>query len=117
MNTVRSRVIVVDDETAVADTITLVLRRAGFEVSTFYAALPAAQYALQFAPDVVVTDYSMPSMNGLALTAWLKHNCPGCKIVMISGNVSEVEQEAKNGLNFTLLQKPVNPSVLLVAVQ
>ena len=113
----KSRVIVVDDDKSVADTVTLVLRHAGFEVSTFYSALPAVQHALRFPPHVVVTDYSMPSMNGLQFVAWLKANCPGCKIVMVSGNSAEVEQEANADRScFTLLQKPVPPDVLLAAI-
>jgi FixJ family two-component response regulator len=113
----KSRIIVVDDDKAVADTIALVLRHAGFQVSTFYEALPAAQHALESSPYAVVTDYSMPKMNGLALAAWLRDNCPGCKIVIVSGEAVPIEKESKGALNFTVLQKPVDVRVLIAAVQ
>ncbi len=108
---------VVDDDEAVADYVAQALRRAGFEVVTFYSALPAAQYAREFAPDLVVTDYSMPDMNGLTFAYWLRENFPSCKIVIISGEISVVEREANNGPSFTLLQKPFNLKVLLAAIR
>lgn len=113
----KSRAIVVDDDIAVADFVALSLRQAGFEVSAFYSALPARRYAREFAPDLVVTDYSMPDMNGLAFAYWLRENCPSCKIVIISGEISVVEREAKSGQSFTLLQKPFNLKVLLAAIR
>jgi DNA-binding response OmpR family regulator len=113
----KSRAIVVDDDKAVADYVALVLRHAGFEVSTFYSALPAAQYAREFAPDLVVTDYSMPDMNGLVFAYWLRENFPSCKVVIISGEISVVERAAKGGPSFTLLQKPFNLKVLLAAIR
>jgi len=73
--------------------------------------------AREFAPDLVVTDYSMPDMNGLTFAYWLRENFPSCKIVIISGEISVVEQKAKGGSSFTLLQKPFNLKVLLAAIR
>lgn len=113
----RSRVFVVDDDRSVADTVALVLQRAGFQVTTFYDAVSAAQYALAFAPHTVVTDFSMPGMNGLELAAWLQQHLPCCKIVIISGEAATVAEQANDGLNFSLLQKPVAPQILIAAVE
>lgn len=113
----RLRVFVVDDNASVADTISLILRREGFEVFTFHAAVAAAQKAISLLPDVVVADYAMPDIDGLTLTAWLRENCPACKVVILSGNTAAVAERAVVGLRFTLLQKPVAPDVLVAAVE
>jgi DNA-binding NtrC family response regulator len=112
----KSRVIVVDDDQIVADTVALVLRHAGFEVYTFYDALTAAQHALKSHPQVVVTDYAMPNIDGLELAAWMKYNCPGCKIVILSGKASMLARQADDGPKFTLIQKPVHTHTLVAAV-
>ena len=110
------RIFVVDDDASVANVVSAVLREAGFDVSTFDTALLAAQHARRFAPDVVVTDYSMPDMNGLVLAAWLQEYCPGCKIVILTGEAAAVAEQAIVGLRFTLLEKPATPSELIDAV-
>ena len=111
------RVLVVDDDEPLAHVISDVLREAGYEVSTFNHALHAAQFALKSAPDVVVTDYAMPDINGLVLTAWLSVNYPACKVVIVSGDAATVTEQAPIGLRFTLLKKPVRSEVLIEAVQ
>ena len=111
------RVLVVDDDKSLAHVISESLRGAGFEVSTFNHALHAAQFALKSAPDVVITDYAMPDINGLVLAAWLSINCPACKTVIMSGEAATVAEQAPIGLKFALLQKPVPTEVLIAAVQ
>ncbi len=81
----QARVFVVDDDRVLADTISAVLRSVGFQVRTFYDGLPAINYAIGAKPDVIVTDYRMPT-NGLRLASWLKDYCPACKVVLISGD-------------------------------
>jgi DNA-binding response OmpR family regulator len=107
----------VDDDESVAHVVSESLRRAGFEVFTFHDGLLAAQFALESPPDVVVTDYDMPHINGLVLTAWLKVNYPACRVVVVSGDTHAVTQQAPMGLRFKLLQKPISPEVLLATVR
>lgn len=111
------RILVVDDDESVAFVASEILRDAGYAVSTFNDALLAAQFALESTPDVVVTDYSMPHINGLVLTAWLSMNCPACKTVIMSGEVGTVAERAPMGLKFTLIQKPFAADVLIAAVK
>lgn len=110
---------VVDDGKIVTDTVALVLRHAGFEVSTFYDALTAAQYALKSPPQIVVTDYVMPEHRWPCARGldWMKYNCPGCRIVILSGKASTIASRAADGLKFTLIQKPVHPLALVAAIQ
>jgi FixJ family two-component response regulator len=109
-------VFVVDDDRILADAISAVLRSAGFRVRTFYDGLPAINQAIESKPDVIVTDYRMPT-NGLRLASWLRDYCPACKVVLISGdaptcNLDQVDQ----GYRFTLLEKPVDPAKLIEVV-
>lgn len=67
-----SRVLVVDDEAHVVNVVAIKLRRAGIEVLTAMDGQEAIEVALEYRPDVIVTDYRMPLMNGLELCKRLR---------------------------------------------
>src|SRR5439155_430831 len=54
------RVLVVDDEPAVADTLALTLGRRGYDVRTAYDGWVALWAAEEFRPDAVLLDLAMP---------------------------------------------------------
>jgi len=112
-------VFVVDDGVLVADTVSSVLRSAGFEVKTFYdgseVLLPSAPESV---PDVIVTDFAMPKCDGAAVTAWVHQKFPTCRIIMISGDVEKVPAQLRTTTpHFTLLRKPVSPVRLIEEVE
>ena len=109
-------VFVVDDDRVLADTISAVLRSVGYHVRTFYDGLPAINYAIGSKPDVIVTDYRMPT-NGLRLASWLREYCPACKVVLMSGDAPTCNlDQADRGYHFILLEKPVDPATLIEVV-
>lgn len=110
------RVLVVDDERCITDTLVVILRKAGYEVTGCYNAESALRECEAFKPELVITDVSMPGMNGVDLAVELKQKYPACKILLISGHASTVNllEKAKiQGYGFDLLTKPVHPSDLL----
>ena len=62
-----SRILVVEDESAIAELISINLRHAGFEI-TLAASATAAQYEVdRVLPDLVVLDWMLPGQSGVAL--------------------------------------------------
>ncbi len=118
---IRSRVFVVDDEKAVAETLATILRTEGFDVTTFYDGLPALEAAIEYPPDMVVTDVVMPGLDGLGLASMLKEHCPMCRVILISGQAHMLNVVAKNYGDhvpqLTLLEKPIHPSELISQVK
>ena len=59
------------------------------------------------APDIVVTDIGMPGMNGLELTAWLKHNRPEVRVIILSMHSAEeyVAEALASGARGYLLKR------------
>lgn len=111
-------VFVVDDEINVAKTTSLILRAVGFQVTTFYDGSEVLRHAPEWSPDVVVTDFAMPKVDGLALSAWPEEHYPQCKIVMISGHTATVPADRLDrGPHFTVLTKPVHPQELIAVVK
>jgi CheY-like chemotaxis protein len=66
------RVLVVDDNRDLADSLSLLLRREGFEVKTTYSGQDAIDTALPFKPDVLIVDIVMPDVDGLRVASHLR---------------------------------------------
>ena len=66
------RVLVVDDNQDLADSLSLLLRREGFEVNVVYSGQDGIDAALLFKPDVLIVDIVMPDINGLQVANHLR---------------------------------------------
>jgi CheY-like chemotaxis protein len=113
------RVLVVDDEPAIADTITKILCLSGYTATAQYDGEGAIESALMAPPQLLITDVVMPGMNGIELATTMKRVFPDCKIMLFSGVASSdslVAAAHRAGHRFTLLSKPVPPADLLALV-
>lgn len=80
-----TRILIIDDEPAVAAAISKILAREGFEVTSVRDG-PAGIAAAEAAPlDVVITDIMMPRMNGVTVIEQIRRLQPRARIVAISG--------------------------------
>nr|WP_297355729.1 phosphate regulon transcriptional regulator PhoB [uncultured Caldimonas sp.] len=62
-----SRVLVVEDESAIAELISINLRHAGYEVTVASDAMRAASEVDRVLPDLVILDWMLPGQSGLSL--------------------------------------------------
>jgi len=112
----KRRILVVDDERSVADTLTEILFASGFEAVAAYDGWSALDAAERFQPDFLLSDVLMPRMNGVELALAVHSLHPAVKILLFSGQVgiSEIlEAGQKRGLAFELIAKPIHPIKLL----
>jgi CheY-like chemotaxis protein len=111
------RVLVVDDERLVADTLTLVFGKGGFDATAAYSANDALERARDFQPDLLLCDISMPGKDGLALVKEISHELPKCRILVLTGfysNLKKVRDEASRlSRHVGILTKPCQPDDLL----
>ena len=118
-NEYRPRVLVVDDEGVIADTVAKVLNVSGYAAIAAYDAEGALETALHSPPELLITDVILPGMNGIELATTIKRIFPECKILLFSGQVATADLMAaagREGHRFTLLNKPVPPKDLLAIV-
>jgi len=113
-----TRLLVVDDERAIADTLGIILRRAGYEVQVAYDGVEAVAAAKAFRPDIVLADYFMPKMDGIEAGVQIQQLFPACRIIMLSGHTlsTAFAPHRERGYNFVLLSKPIPPTDLLQAI-
>jgi DNA-binding NtrC family response regulator len=106
------RVLVVDDERIIADSLALILRARGFNARAAYSGEQAAEIALEWEPDAVIADVIMGKMDGIALAIYLAQALPSCRVLLISGNLATeqlLNESRKLGHDFPILPKPVHP--------
>jgi DNA-binding NtrC family response regulator len=87
----RGLIYVVDDEVMLLELATIILEPRGYTVRTFRdpTSALAAFTAAKPRPILVITDYAMHSMNGMALIAACRRVEPDQKMLLISGTVAE----------------------------
>lgn len=111
-----SKILVVDDERRIADTVTEILEMAGFYVMAAYDGCEALETAVKFQPDYLLADVLMPKMNGVELAIEISKMFPAARILLFSGQtgISEILQDAqKRGFEFELIAKPIHPLELI----
>src|SRR5438093_11464299 len=80
-----TRVLLADDHTIVRQGLRILLQREGFEVVGEAAnGVEAVRMATETVPDVVVLDYGMPLMNGLAAAREIMAACPRAKLILLT---------------------------------
>ena len=81
----RKSILVVDDESAIADTIAKILTLSGYAATAAYDGNSALEAALLSPPELLITDVVLPGMNGVELAITIKRVYPDCKILLFSG--------------------------------
>ena len=115
----RPVVLVVDDESVIADTVAEILCRSGYAATAAYDADEALETALLTPPEMLITDVILPGMNGIELAISMRRIFPDCKILLFSGQAATVDLLATakhSGHLFTLLHKPIHPKDLISRV-
>jgi CheY-like chemotaxis protein len=111
------RVLIVDDDRLVADTLTLIFERNGFAAKQAYSADEALESSRTFAPNLLLCDVSMPGRDGLSLVDDVTREMPACRILVLTGfysNLKSVREHARKlSRPMGVLTKPCQPSELL----
>lgn len=113
-----TRVVVVDDDTAVLDSYRRVLSRSGYEVLTVSDPLRVlGDPEIAGKADLLILDYKMPGADGLTLLAELRRREVRARCILISAFLNEaVRQQARLLGVDRILDKPVDVTSLRGAV-
>jgi len=107
-----ARVLLVDDEPLVREVLAEHLEELGYEVIAAASGEEALRLlGTQARTDALVTDLSMPGMDGLALIRAVQAQRPGLPAVLLTGYAGDGAALAMTGAiagSFTLLRKPVS---------
>lgn len=110
------KIIVVDDEPIIADTLVNILEGEGHDALAVSHGESAIKWAKMVLPDAVISDVIMPGMNGIETAKAIMQSLPNCRIILFSGQTASGDLLAKaqaEGYIFEILPKPINPEKLL----
>lgn len=113
------RILIVDDEVTIADTLALIFSSSGYEARTAYSAEQALEMLEEWRPDLAVIDVVLPGMNGIEFAIFLKASYKNCRFLLFSGQPGTsglLEEAKKNGHLFEILAKPLHPTFMLATV-
>jgi two-component system response regulator AtoC len=115
---VGERILVVDDDETLRQSLELVLAAEGYEVAAA-AHAEAALRQIEASPvDVVLCDLRMPGMDGMELLPEIARRIPGATVIMISAyGTADLAIEAMKRGAYDYLAKPFQPSELLLTIR
>jgi len=112
----KRKILVVDDEEDITNTLALMLRSRGFDVITAYDGSEGLAKAKSERPDIILLDIIMPVMDGFDACVKLRADRDTQRIPIImfsaSGDNSAVTKASRVGAN-DFVVKPFNLTVLL----
>jgi DNA-binding NtrC family response regulator len=110
----RTRVMIVDDERSILDTVQILLRGEGFDVVTQQNPREALERIKELAPDIVLTDIRMPGVTGLEVLAAMREYDPEVPVILMTAQASpQTAMQAVNQGAFYYLQKPFSNADLI----
>jgi len=110
------RVLVVDDEAGVRNFMADALRGAGYNAVEAADVGVALRMLEADTPDLLLTDYSMPGMNGLELAERGRAFDPRLRVLIVSG-YADADRLGASAVRPALLRKPFDEAELLAAVR
>ena len=84
------RILVVDDDRALAEMLTIVLRAEGFDTSVVSTGTAALDAFRAYSPDLVLLDVMLPGMNGIDVAKQIRAES-GVPIVMLTAKSDTVD--------------------------
>lgn len=114
------RVLIVDDDPVVAESLAIILSGNRYEVRVAYSAESATHVVARWTPEIAIVDVLLPGMNGGEFAVFLQTACPGCPILFFTalpGGMAARElarsSARSGGPDFNVLEKPIPPAEML----
>jgi CheY-like chemotaxis protein len=112
------RILVADDNEAIRELVSWFLEFLGFEVALASNGIEALAVFLESSFDLVLTDFEMPSMDGLSLAGHIKESSPGTPVILLTGSDrATVQKKVKRRPIDSVIFKPFILEDLQSAVQ
>jgi DNA-binding response OmpR family regulator len=114
-----AKILIVDDEPTIADTLSVIFRGAGYEAITAYNGLLGLDAARTLGPNLVLSDVVMPGLDGVTMAMEIRASLPGVPVLLFSGQASTsdlLRDAEEKGFHFEIMQKPVPPAEMIKKV-
>jgi DNA-binding NtrC family response regulator len=108
------KVMVIDDERSILETVEILLRGEGFEPTVLQSGREALDRMQELAPDIILTDIRMPGVSGLDILEAVRARDPELPVILMTAQASlQSAVKAVNQGAFYYLQKPFSNAELV----
>src|SRR5438552_12367981 len=114
----KSRILVIDDEAAIRDSLRMTLEYEGYEFIGAATGQEGLALAERETPDLVLLDVKMPGMDGIEVLERLRNMNEALPVVVVSGHgtISTAVEATKKGA-FDFIEKPFASERVLVSLR
>ena len=109
------RVLVVDDQRPISDSLAMILSHKGFAAKTATSGEEAIELARVFLPDLLISDVVLGGITGIEAASEILAFLPTCKVILFSGEATPLDllRRSRTAQHFEILPKPMHPDILL----
>ncbi|MBK7391375.1 MAG: sigma-54-dependent Fis family transcriptional regulator [Bacteroidetes bacterium] len=113
-----SRILVIDDEKSIRNTLKEILTYEGFEVVEAQDGMEGLKFVEKEKFDIILSDIKMPKIDGIEVLEKLQELSPETPVVMISGhgNIDTAVEAIRKGA-FDYISKPLDLNRMLVTIR
>lgn len=103
------KLMLIDDELPILESLERALKPTGFGCATFQSSLKAVDAYRQGGFDVVITDFMMPEMNGIEVLKAIRAMDPEARVIILTG-YADIENAiaAVNNGAYAFFRKPLD---------
>ncbi len=114
----KNRILVIDDEKRMCDSIKVLLSNIGYEVDTAENGRSGIDKLKAQTFGLVITDLMMPEMDGFAVMKYIKENCPNTLVIVITGyaSVESAVRAIRSGA-YDYILKPFDFEIIKISVE
>jgi DNA-binding NtrC family response regulator len=114
----RPTVLIIDDESAIVDTLRILLKNEGFAAHVAFGGKQGLDQIATLRPDIVISDIRMPAVGGLDVLAAAKAQDPDMPVILMTAQASlQTAITAVNDGAFHYVQKPFQNDALMAIVK
>jgi DNA-binding NtrC family response regulator len=108
------KVLVIDDDRILADTLAEILRLHGFLPIALYSGEEAVEFVERFQPDIVLSDIRLHRVDGIEAAKRIRELHPECRVILFTASaLARATEQAISDLKFELLSRPLHPDAVI----
>jgi two-component system response regulator HydG len=114
----RPTVLIVDDESAIVDTLRILLKNEGFAAHVAFGGKQGLEQITTLHPHVIISDIRMPAVGGIDLLNFARAQDPDVPVILMTAQASlQTAIQAVNDGAFHYIQKPFRNDELVAIVR
>lgn len=112
-----AKLLLVDDDHTTRNALSRCLRQEGYNVTSVNNGIEAVKRLSIESFDLVLSDFTMPGMDGLNLAKHVNRVAPQTPIIIMSGSAGINREDVVNAGGFDLIEKPMVLNSLIAKIE